>query len=404
MRMSLMAIIFLFFSGAAFALQGGLTTNGQLAQVRAQMTTNPTELSVGSPSAQASPNVSGVPANGQDATAKKKKSDPGKTRPKIARLPTIRDTRLGYVDGAIIGSQVRIRFDAAFNDNASDRAEYFYAQYAGITPQSPGPGFVIAKLNFQQLYLRAEYAPMKNTRFSFFADVPVRWIQPLVTVASNSSTNTPINATNQGGLSDVAGGFKLAAVASPNQFLTLQFKAYFPSGNASTGLGTHHYSFEPSLLYYRRLSDRLTLEAQVGDSHPIGGSSCPMISPMPNHPTAVCIADVSGTGSNSGFAGDVVFYGAGASYVLYQGRTVQIAPVIELVSWSVLGGLSTDIATATQQFQQAVSAADINILALKVGARTSIGKHSSIYLGGGYAVTHSRWYEDILRAEYRYSF
>jgi hypothetical protein len=396
-------MVFLYFSGAAFALQGDVaTTNSQLAQVPAQMTTNPPELSVGSASAQAVPDVSGVPGGGQGATTKKKKTDTGKTRMKIARVPTISDIRVAYINGAIIGSQVRIRFDAAFNDNASDRAEYFYAQYSGIN--GPGPGFVIAKLNFQQFYLMAEYAPMKNTRFSFFADVPVRWIQPLVTVASNS--NTLINATDQGGLSDVSGGFKLAAVASSNQFLTVQFKAYFPSGNASTGLGTHHYSFEPSLLYYRKISDRLTLEAQVGDSHPIGGSSCTTIPPPPNHPSAVCIADMPPapqTGPMSSFAGDVLFYGVGPSYVLYQGRTVQIAPVIELVGWSVLGGLATDIA-ATQQFQQAVSADGINIVALKVGAHTSIGKHNSFYVGGGYAVTHSRWYKDILRIEYRYSF
>jgi len=63
---------------------------------------------------------------------------------------------VGYVDDAIVGSQVRIRFDAGFHDNAPDRAEFFYAQYAGLN--GPGPNSVVADLNFQQLYMRAELA------------------------------------------------------------------------------------------------------------------------------------------------------------------------------------------------------------------------------------------------------
>ena len=51
---------------------------------------------------------------------------------------------VGYVDDAIVGSQVRIRFDAGFKDNAPDRAEFFYPQ-CGCNPeeahrdQSPAP-------------------------------------------------------------------------------------------------------------------------------------------------------------------------------------------------------------------------------------------------------------------------
>lgn len=174
---------------------------------------------------------------------------------------------VGYIDNAIVGSQVRIRFDAAFHNNAPDRAEFFYAQYAGLF--GPGPNSVLADLNFQQLYLYVEYAPTK--RFSFLTEVPVRWIQPQLTVANTANT-TPSNV-NEAGLSDVTAGFKLAAVASSNQYLTFQFQAYFPSGSASMGLGTHHYRVEPALLYYRRLSNRVALEAQAGDTHPIGGSS-----------------------------------------------------------------------------------------------------------------------------------
>jgi len=300
----------------------------------------------------------------------------------------------GYIDNAIIGSQIRIRSDAAFHMNAPDRAEFFYARYSGLK-NGPGPQSVVADLNFQQLYLRSEYAPIQ--RFSFFAEVPVRWIQPQLTVANVVKMNPPFANMNSAGLSDVAAGFKLTAVAFSNQYLTFQFQAYFPSGNASAGLGTNHYSVEPALLYYRRLSDRVALEAQVGDSHPIGGSICPQ----------PCISSGTTSPAAGGFAGDVFFYGVGPSYVLYRGEHVRVAPVIELVGWRVLGGLQTNCMPSMQNncgIQEGASADGTNIVNLKVGARTSIGSHNSFYVGFGHVVTHSLWYQEVVRAEYRYSF
>jgi carboxypeptidase family protein len=302
----------------------------------------------------------------------------------------------GYIDNAIIGSQIRIRSDAAFHMNAPDRAEFFYARYSGLN-NGPGPQSVVANLNFQQLYLRAEYAPIK--RFSFFAEVPVRWIQPQQTVANAFKMTPPFVNMNSAGLSDLAAGFKLAAVASSNQYLTLQLQAHFPSGKASTGLGTNHYSVEPALLYFRRISDRAALEVQVGDSHPIGGSFCPQ----------QCVADPPGAPpfAAGGFAGDVFSYGVGPSYILYRGEHVRITPVIELVGWRVLGGLQTNCVPVIQNTcgdQEGASANGTSIVNLKVGARTSIGSHNSFYVGFGHVVTHSRWYQEIVRAEYRYSF
>jgi hypothetical protein len=342
------------------------------------------------------PSISTLPASQPvpNIPPQQKRKPAQSKKPPSEPKPTIPSSMVGYIDNAIVGSQIRIRFDAGFHNNAPDRAEFFYPQCSCIN--GPGPNSVVANLNFQQLYLHGEYAPTK--RFSFFTEVPVRWIQPQLEIVPSDTARLP----NEAGLSDVAAGFKLAAVASSNQYLTFQFQAYFPSGNASAGLGTNHYSVEPALLYYRRLSDRVALEAQVGDLHPIGGSSCPRScdnqTPPPN---------------SHEFAGDVFFYGVGPSYVLYRGENVRIAPVIELVGWRVLGGFVTDSATATSGtngtatsggFQGAVSADGTNIVNLKVGARTSIGRRNSFYVGFGQAVTHSVWYEHIVRAEYRYSF
>jgi len=322
----------------------------------------------------------------QQPSAKPSKS----TKPRGEPRPKIPGSMVGYIDDAIVVSQVRIRFDAAFHNNAPDRAEFFYPQCSCIS--GPGPNPLVADLNFQQLYMYGEYAPAK--RLSFFADVPVRWIQPL----SLTEPGTP-PLTNEAGVSDVAAGFKLAALASSNHYLTFQFQAYFPTGNASTGLGTNHYSVEPALLYYQRVSDRIALETQVGDSHPIGGSSCPQ--PCNTDSTMLKLPN------SQGFAGDVFFYGLGSSYVLYRGENVQIAPAIELVGWRILGGFVTDNSPApptSPNFQQAMSTDGTNIVNLKVGARTMVGAHSSFYIGYGHQLTHAVWYKEIVRAEYRYTF
>jgi len=299
--------------------------------------------------------------------------------------PPLEGSMVGYVDDAIVGSQVRIRFDAGFKDNAPDRAEFFYPQ-CGCNPGGPGPRPGASNnINFQQLYLQAEYAPVR--RFSVFTEVPIRWIQPQSFIPGTSNVVQGVAVTgaspfsNQSGISDVRAGFKLAVTASSDHSLTFQFKAYFPSGDGSRGLGTAHYSIEPSLLYYQRLSDRWAVESQIGGWLPINGSS------------------LSGVGN---YAGDIFFYGFGPSYQLVNRENIKFAPVVELFGWHVLGGLET---VETPAGTPAVAdASGTNIVNLKIGARTSFGRHNSVYVGFGQAVTHSVWYEHIVRLEYRYSF
>jgi hypothetical protein len=302
------------------------------------------------------------------------------------KRPKTPTSMVGYIDDPIVGSQIRIRFDAGFNDDTPDLAEFFYAKcgcYRGLAtaappaydPNSPGPpngnNIVIPRtLNFQQLYLLAEYAP--TSRFSVFAEVPFRWIQ-----AQGLTAGAPGSFPNTGGISDVRAGFKVAVLANSDHSLTAQFRAYFPSGDSMKGLGTNHASIEPMALYYQRITDRAALEAEIGDWHPIGGSS--------GVPTA----------SSGKFSGDVLTYGIGPSYVAYRGETVRVAPVLELVGWHVFGGLETGTPS---------DVTGTNIVNLKLGLRTAFGNRSSIYVGFGHKLTKADWYQDIVRVEYRYSF
>lgn len=305
--------------------------------------------------------------------------------------PRVPGSMVGYIDNPIVESQIRIRFDDAFEDQFPDRAEFIYAKcgcYRGLQtaippafdPNAPGPGPGVPRaINFQQFYMNGEYSPQR--RFSAFVEIPIRWLQPQGFQSIPPFPGFP----SESGLGDVMAGFKFAAVASETTYVTFQFKTYFPSGDASKGLGTNHYSVEPSLLLYHNLSPRFTLEGQLGDWHPIGGSAGVPIT------------------SSEGFAGDVFFYGIGPSYKLYNGDRVKIAPVIELFGWHVLGGFQTQPVTGAID-GAATEVGGMNIVNLKFGVRVGIGTHNSFYAGFGQALTHDDWYKHIVRLEYRFTF
>jgi hypothetical protein len=295
--------------------------------------------------------------------------------------PRRRGSMVGYIDDAVVGSKIRIRFENALHNRAPDRAEFFYAKCgcyrdlaksnAAFDPNAPGPRPGAADdLNFQQLYLLGEYA--FTDRASVFAELPARWIRPQGFVPGTGGS-----FPDQSGIGDLRAGLKLAAVSASGQVVTIQLQAFLPSGKASNGLGTDHSSVEPALLLHQRVSDRVVIESQVGDWHPFGGS-----------------AGIPTVGSDK-FSGDVFFYGIGPSFEVYRSDRVRFAPVVELVGWRVLGGFQTGTPS---------DATGTNIVNLKIGARTSWNYQSSFYAGYGHALTSASWYEDIVRFEYRYSF
>ena len=306
------------------------------------------------------------------------------------RRPRPEGSMVGYIEDAMVGSRVRFRFDGAFDNSFPDRAEFFYAKcgcYQGLAgvipeafdPNASGPGLGVPEtINFQQLYLNAEYAP--NSRFSVLVELPVRWLQP-----QGFKPIPPFPGfTNQSGLGDVRAGVKAALVAAEDRDLTFRLNAYFPSGEASQGLGTDHASFEPALLYHQKLGQRAALESQIGMLFPVGGNA--------GVPTAV----------SEKFSGKVFFYGFGPSYQLYDNGRVRFAPVVELVGWRVQDGFQSQVGGPL--LGAAASAGGTNIVNMKVGARTSFDTRSSFYVGYGWSLTDAWWYKEIVRVEYRYSF
>src|SRR5262249_52408100 len=99
------------------------------------------------------------------------------------------------------------------------------------------------------------------------------------------------------------------------------------------------------------------------------------------------------------FAGNVVRYGVGVSYTVINRDSLRVAPVAELVGWTVLSGKELDALTGVT-----LDASGDTIINSKLGARTYLGNMGDVYVGWGHALPGARWYRDILRVEYRLIF
>lgn len=290
------------------------------------------------------------------------------------------DSSVGYIDSAILKTQVRVRFDAAYKSRSADRVEFVYAKYG-----QPGAPRVERGIDsHQELAAYLEYKPMEL--LSFFTEVPFRWIDPIVN-------------ENTGGMYDMTAGLKLSLAESRTTQLTGQFRTYIPTGDNDSGLGTNHVSLEPSILWMQKLSDRLTMEAELRDWIPIDAST-----------TGGGGGSGGGGGGGGGtgqggereFSGNVLRYGLGLGYLAYEDSQFTVTPVTEVVGWHVFSGLKS---TNTGD---RISATNDSIANLKIGLRLGCKQcphhgspSDSLFIGYGRALTGDIWYSEILRVEFR---
>jgi hypothetical protein len=266
------------------------------------------------------------------------------------------DSAVGYIDNAIPSNMVRLRVDAAWNNNRATRAEFFYARGAPLGPGLPLPE---RSIDYQEImnYLEGRLTP----NLSLFFEYGARLLNP------------DINR-NHAGFGDINTGFKWAFVNDPDRVASIQFKVFAPTGDSGLGLGTEHVSLQPGLLLYQQLSDRLRMESELQLWIPVGGTS---------------------------FAGEVLRYGVGFSF----GRRPQCGwwanPVLEVVGWTVLSGQELDTFTPPLITE---SAAGDTIVNAKVGIRIGLGSRFSFYSGYGRALTGEVWYKDLWRNELRWNF
>jgi hypothetical protein len=279
-----------------------------------------------------------------------------------------------YLDNPVPANQLRLRFDAAYNNRRPDRAEFFYPKCgcfrtAGLDPDADGPPLLERSVDYQEISTYAE--ALLLPQLSVFFEVPVRFINP------------DIN-DNTAGLSDLNTGVKYAFLASDCFVASAQFRVYIPTGDGDRGLGTEHVSLEPALLVYQRLGESLHFQAEIRDWIPIDGSD---------------------------FAGNVLRYGAGLTYYAIDTETFRFGPVAELVGWTVLDGHETVVHSVETQSFTVEDSEGATIINSKIGVRLGIGSPEAygmgpvdLYFGWGRALTGDNWYEDIYRFELRFFF
>jgi hypothetical protein len=215
-------------------------------------------------------------------------------------------------------------------------------------------------VDYQDVWTYAE-VPWSDC-LSGFVDVPVRFLDPVIN-------------PNAQGIGDINAGLKYALVHCPDLVATTQLRLYVPTGDAGDGLGTHHVSLEPAFLVYRQLSERLCFEGELRYWIPIDGTE---------------------------FAGDVIRYGTGLGYWLTLGDACQITPVVEVVGWTVLDGM-TSVSRGPGTFVTEAADGD-TIVNVKAGVRTGIGPTTDLYVGYGQPLTGDQWYENTLRFELRWTY
>ena len=272
---------------------------------------------------------------------------PAPSPAQVSGGPVVTDSRSGYIDGALPGDQVRLRYDASYNNRRPSRAEFVWAKAAD--PSRAGVPFPERGVDYQDFSTYLEAAAAE--RLSVFAELPFRLLNPAVN-------------DNTAGLADINAGLKYAFYASDSLVATFQFRTYVPTADGDRGLGTSHVSLEPALLVYVPVDERWTLEGEFRAWVPVGGTD---------------------------FAGEVLRYGAGVSYDLWDADGLYVRPVFEVVGWTVLSGKAS----------RTESAAGDTIVNAKLGVRVGSPGRGDVYAGYGRALTGDQWYENTFRLELR---
>jgi hypothetical protein len=267
------------------------------------------------------------------------------------------DSAVSFIDSAVPQSQVKLLFQANYDDRRPSRNEYLFPK-SGV-PGSPGWWIPERRVDWQDLTSYIEVAFL--SQMSAFVEISTRWVNP------------DINP-NDWGLGDFNFGVKWAFISTGGLSATLQLRGTVPT-RGGPGLGTSHYSLEPGFLFYLRPIQWMALEGEARYWVPINGSD---------------------------FSGDLARYGLGFSFGERNYSDFWFTPVVELIGWTMLGGKEmVTFPDGTGAIHGTSGETVVNAMA---GVRFGWGDNGDIYIGYGRSLTGDAWQHDLWRIEFRVRF
>jgi hypothetical protein len=255
-------------------------------------------------------------------------------------------------------SNMRFRFNAAYNQRNPDRADFFWAQIGGRGPKLPEHS-----VDYQDLIASWEVASGKA--FSITTDIPLRFVAP------------DINP-NTGGLGDMAITTKTVLLDGADWEITQYFRTELPTGDPGRGTGNGHTSLEPGFLFRLRWSPETYFLGQLTYWFPLG--------------------------DNPVYGGQILKYGIGVSHLLYENDAFAVIPTLEFNGWTVLNGAQTTFPIPTIQ-----PVDTMGIFNVRPGLRfvRDTGGDLGLFewgVSGSFALTTNKWYEASWLLEARFVF
>lgn len=252
----------------------------------------------------------------------------------------------------------RLRFDAAYDWEAPDRAEYLWSGADGR-----GPSVVESSVDYQDVRFLME---MGGKRLSVGTELPMRFLNPT-------------DAGNTAGLGDVTVTTKTVLVDGSSWQLTQILRTQMPTGTAGMGRGNGHTSMEPGLIARYKWSEDVLLHSEFKFWFPLG--------------------------ADPEFSGQYLRYGLGIADVMIDTDDFAVLRSLELVAWSFLSGQRT-VGPLTSN---SVSVEGENVVNLYPGfriVRDGVGDFGMFEVGcsSGLCLTERHLYRSLLRLDLRWSY
>lgn len=270
-----------------------------------------------------------------------------------------------FVESARPVNQMGLVWNSGFNLKDPDRAEYFFAENSKSGGR--GPAFVTNTVNHYDLDL---YMEAGTPKFGLWVLTPYEEVQ-FHGGADAAGTSFP----DHSGFGDITIGTKSVLIDCECMMLTFGFNTYIPAGNSSKGLGTGHTTLEPALIMAFRLTPEDYLQAEMSYWIPLGG--------------------------DAGFQGNIFHSAVSYNHLLCcPCPGIKIIGTLEAEEWSVLTGEYTqpNVPGAPP------ASAEATIVSAGPGIRCYMCDKVDLGIGSQFALTGTRWDQELIRVELRWRF